>query len=236
MGNPYLSQSAYSILSDLFALPDEDGTSIVGEQISDVLKVVLSSLPSKSNATLAPAWVNVLGNAMLAYNLTNADACAVELGKVWKSVWNFLESTDAPTRKASAQSLDLLSRCLTPTLISSALQDADSRSTLGKIVAQVTKALDSLAYARAIPELLSVVSSLISNLRHRHASRSSPTAAESLLLPLIKKVGELRTQKGFEHKEGADATLATAMRVLGPQVMLQVLPLNLEPADRYVFE
>ncbi|RDB25177.1 Ribosomal RNA-processing protein 12 [Hypsizygus marmoreus] len=231
LGNPYLSRSTYSVLSDLFSLPPEDGTQ-VGEHLSDVLNVVLSSPPSKSDTTLSPAWVNVLGNAFSVYQAPNAEAYAAELGKVWKTIWGFLESSDAPTRKAAAQSLGVLCRCFTPALISSALQDRGSKSTLGKIIAQATEALNSLSYARAMPELLSILSSLITSLRYSPGPPATPTAAESLLLPLIKHVGDLRIQKGFEYKEDADATLATAMSVLGPEVLLRVLPLNLEPSDR----
>ncbi|KAF5380415.1 hypothetical protein D9615_004614 [Tricholomella constricta] len=231
LGNPYLSQTAYSILSDLFALPSEDGTHI-GDQLSDVLSVVLSSPPSKSDTILSPAWVLVLGHAFSVYRATDNGAHSNQLGKVWKTIWSFLESSDAPTRKAAAQSLDVLCCSFSPALISSALQDGASKDTLRKIITQTTQALDSLAYARAMPELLSVLSSMIVNLRYRPKPRSSPTAAESLLLPLIVHVGTLRIQKGFEYKEAADATLATAMRILGPEVLLRVLPLNLEPSDR----
>ncbi|KAG5648632.1 hypothetical protein DXG03_003243 [Asterophora parasitica] len=231
LGNPYLSQSAYSILSDLFALPSEDGTS-VGDQLSGVLGVVLSSPPSKNDTILSPAWVLVLGNAFSVYRAAETDAHANELGKVWKTVWSFLESNDAPTRKAAAQSLDVLCKSFTPALLSSALNNGASKSILRRIITQATQALDSLTYARAIPELLSVVSSLITNLRYRPGPKPAPTAAESLLLPLIEHIGALRVQKGFEHKEAADATLAAAMRILGPEVLLRVLPLNLEPPDR----
>ncbi|KAJ6625900.1 armadillo-type protein [Mycena sp. CBHHK59/15] len=230
LGNPYLSQASYSILSDLFALPIEDESVDVNDQISDVLKAVLTSPPSKSDATLSPAWVQVLGNAMVSYHATDSNAAAAELGRVWKTVWPFLESSDSATKKAAAQSLDLLTRCITPAMVKSAISESDARSTLGKIITETTKALDSLAYAVAIPQILSVISSLITNLRHKvDATR---TAAEALLLPLIKHVGDLRIQKGFEFKEDADATVAAAMRVFGPHVLLAALPLNLEPADR----
>ncbi|KAG6866736.1 hypothetical protein C0991_011395 [Blastosporella zonata] len=231
LGHPYLSQSAYSVLSELFVLPSDDGTH-VGDQLSDVLSVVLASPPSKSDTILSPAWVQVLGNAFSVYRATDSNDHANELGKVWKTVWGFLESNDTPTRKAAAQSLDMLCRSFTPSFISSALQDRTSSSTLRKMIVQTSKALDSLAYARAMPELFSVISSMIAHLRYRPDSRASSTAAESLLLPIIEYVGKLRVQKGFEYKEAADSTLATAMRILGPQVLLQVLPLNLEPSDR----
>ncbi|TFK44425.1 armadillo-type protein [Crucibulum laeve] len=232
LGNPYLSQSAYTILSELFALPAEDASNSVAEQLSDVLKVVLSSLPSKTDVTLAPAWVQVLGDAMLAYSVVNPDACSTELAKVWKAVWNFLDANDAGVRKATARSLDVISRCFSLALVANATADSEGTSTIRKIIAQVSNALDSLAYARSIPELLSIISSLITSLRFRNGSRTSPTATETLLLPLIQHVGELRTSKGFEYKEAVDVTLAAAMRVVGPEVLLKILPLNLEPESR----
>jgi ribosomal RNA-processing protein 12 len=237
LGNPYLSQSAYSILSDLFSAPAEDEASNVTDEIPAVLKAVLSSPPSKADATLSPSWVSVLGNAMLAYSVFDPNACAAELGRVWKTVWTFLESDHAATRKASAESLDLLSQCFTPDMIQFAIQETNSanaepKSVLGSILSQADKAFGSISFARSIPELLSVISSLIKNLRYNEGDQAVMSADEILLLPLIRKIGDLRTDKKFEHKEAADATLATAMRVFGPEVLLKALPLNLEPADR----
>jgi ribosomal RNA-processing protein 12 len=237
LGNPYLSQSVYSILSDLFSASAENEASNITDEIPAVLKAVLFSPPSKADATLSPAWVSVLGNAMLAYSVVDPNACAAELGQVWKTVWSFLESNHAATRKASAESLDLLSQCFTTSLIQAAIQEtktnkADPKSVLGSILSQTDKALGSLAFSRSIPELLSIISSLIKNLRYTEDNREAISAAETLLLPLIRRIGDLRTEKKFEHKEAADATLATAMRILGPAVLLKILPLNLELADR----
>lgn len=174
---------------------------------------------------------------MVAYNHDKPEECATELGKVWKAVWSLLDSSDAVIRKAATEALATLGQCFTTSLIKSAVKEKESddpKSTLGKIIIQTTKALDSLAYARAIPDVLAVVSSLIMNLRSRNGSRKNTTAAEQLLMPLVMKVADLRIQKTFEHKETADATLGTAMRILGPAVLLRALPLNLEVVDRYV--
>ena len=171
---------------------------------------------------------------MIAYHSADAEACAAELERVWKTCWPFLESTHPATRKAASESLDLLSQCFTPLLIIPAIQQDKTTSVVGNIIDQTTKALDSIAFARSIPELLSVISSLIANLRHREDDRKANKAnvpTETLFL-LLQKVADLRTQKGFEHKEAVDSTLATAMRVLGPEVLLNILPLNLEPSDR----
>lgn len=169
---------------------------------------------------------------MRAYKAVDPDACGKELTKVWKAVWNFLDSNDAATRKAAAHSLSAMIHCFSPSLVATAVADPQGLSAIPKTISQVTKALENVAYARSMPELLAIISALIVGLKSRK-SRRSPTAAEALLLPLITQVGDLRTRKGFEFKEAADATLSAAMQVLGPEVLLRVLPLNLEPEQRY---
>ncbi|KAJ7578515.1 armadillo-type protein [Mycena floridula] len=225
LGNSYLSQSAYSILSDLFSLSDSAFNE--DDQIPTILHSILASPPSKFDATLSPPWVMVLGNAMLAYHAADPAACVVELARVWKTVWGFLESNDSATRKAVVHSVSLLSQCITPSMIS----EAGEKTTLGKILSQTSKSFDSLAFAKAVPDILAVVSALVTSVAE--IGRRSP-AAQALLLPLIKQVGALRSQKAFEFKEAADVTLGAAMGALGPHVLLHpdVLPLNLEPADR----
>lgn len=95
------------------------------------------------------------------------------------------------------------------------------------------KAFESLAFARSMSELLLAISALISNLRYREIP-TGPTAAEALLLPLVQRIGNMRTEKNFEHKGAADQVLSQAMGTMGPAVLLNALPLNLEPADRFV--
>ncbi|KXN91076.1 Ribosomal RNA-processing protein 12 [Leucoagaricus sp. SymC.cos] len=231
LGNPYLSHSSYSILSDLFTLPSDDEESKIGEQLPEVLRIILSSPPTKADITISPAWIQVLGDAMEAYKNIDTEACGRELNKIWKAVWNFLDSNDAVARKSVAHSLGTLIHCFPPTLIETAVADPHGSSTIPRIISQITKALDNIAYARSMPELLAIITSLVSGLKSRK-SRKSPTAAEVLLLPLIAQVGDLRTRKAFEYKEAADSTLSTTMQILGPEVLLRVLPLNLEPEQR----
>lgn len=196
-----------------------------------MLRVVLSSPPVKTDTTISPAWVKVLGDTTRAYNSVDAEACGKDLDRVWKAIWSFLESNDSATRKAAAHSLETLVHCFPPSLVATAVADPEGSSTISKIISQVSKALENVAYARSVPELLGVVSALVTALKSRK-SRKQPTPAEGLLLPLIVQVGNLRMRKGFEYKEAVDSTLSTAMRVLGPEVLLRVLPLNLEPERR----
>lgn len=172
---------------------------------------------------------------MLAYRSADPEASSQEFIKVWKTVWSFFETSHAQTRKAVAQALESLAQCITFPMARTAVVEApDGKSPVRAAIAQTTKALDSLAYASAIPELLHVVCSLILGLNMRLENGQSTLAAETLLLPLVQKIADLRTQKNFEHKETADNAISTAMRVMGPAVVLEAMPLNLEPQDRFV--
>lgn len=185
---------------------------------------------------MAPAWLGLLGNTLLTYKDANPHASTSELGKVWKAVWVFSESSNATIRKASCHSLALLVQCFTPEFIKPAIREhgqSEPTTALGKIVSQAEKALESLAFARFMSELLYTISVLVSGLRYREEP-AGPTAAEILLLPLVQRIGNIRTEKNFEYKEAADGVLSQAMATMGPAVLLNALPLNLEPVDRFV--
>lgn len=236
LGNPYLSQASYSILSDLLTSSVNSGTRSGTEQIPAVLAAILASPPLKSDVTVAPSWLRVLGDTMLAYHSADAEGCAAEFLTVWKAIWAFFDSTHAQTRKAVADAIASLAQCTTLTMVQAAAREPENgKSALRSVLAQTSKALDSLAYAQAVPELLSIISSLIRNLDMRVKVGELTTAAETFLMPLVQQVAELRVQKNFEHKEAADVVVSTAMRVVGPAVLLQALPLNLEPEDRFVY-
>ncbi|EKM54256.1 uncharacterized protein PHACADRAFT_257981 [Phanerochaete carnosa HHB-10118-sp] len=232
--NSYLSQASFSILADLLSIPVDDPTNNVYSQLQDILQVVLSSSPPKTDSTLVPSWTNLLGTAIHTYHAADPDACASRIWEAWKALWSFMDAADSNIRKPATQALDLLIKCFTPTFTEAAVKersDDEANSPLGRIVSQIGKALCALTYARAMPEVMAVISSLLSGLRYR-TSGNGPTTAELLLMPIVVQVAELRVQKSFEFKEAADNTLRTAMRVLGPEVLLRRLPLNLEPDDR----
>ncbi len=168
---------------------------------------------------------------MLVYGRTNQSECSAEVGKTWKTVWVFLESSDSAIRKEASHTLGVLSRCFSLSMIQAAVSDSE-KAVVAKAISQISKALDSLTYNRAVPDLLALTSSLIENLYS--AEGSTPVLVQELCDLLIRQVGQLRTQKGFEYRESADSTLATVIRVLGPQALLSILPLNLEPKDRLV--
>ena len=142
---------------------------------------------------------------------------------MWKAVFPSLESEHAPTRKAAASSLICITECFS---------DAVDPITLDNFTSQLTTALNSVTYVRAITEVLSVISAFIIGLSYRPNDRESPTAAETHTLPLLEKLSDLRIKPGFQQKEAVDGVLRAALSVMGAHVLLRTLPLNLEPGDR----
>lgn len=107
---------------------------------------------------------------------------------------------------------------------------------LSRIISSLTEALNSHALKMAY--LLPILTALVSRLRLRitesdpteiDATGRATTAAEVLLLDLIRDVGDLRTQKGFEAAAKADEVVGMAIEVIGVEGVLKALPLNIEP-------
>ncbi|KIJ49356.1 hypothetical protein M422DRAFT_59161 [Sphaerobolus stellatus SS14] len=230
LGNPYLSQSAYGLLASLVSVDTTENP-----DMSTLISALLSAAPIKTDSAQSPAWLELLRAAF--------DAAPVKeslgIDQVFKTVFAYLEAADASTRTGVTQALGaLLSKSVTPSMVEAAVSEISQKkqkSLVSRIVLHVRTSFDALPYARAMPQMLTILASLIRALIHRPANATSdfpPTAAELLLLDVVQRVGELRIKKGFEHKESADEVLKAAMSVLGPEVIMRVLPLGLLPEDR----
>lgn len=164
-------------------------------------------------------------------------------------MFGYLESNDAVARNGVAQALAaLLANSLSNETIEKAIteyQVSKSQkkvsSPLSKTISHIRSSFDTLPYARAVPQMLTILASLIHCLSYRPALSSlpinaplPPSAAELLVLDMVKRAGELRIKKDFEYKESADEVLKSAMAVVGPEVLLKALPLGLLPEERYV--
>ena len=48
---------------------------------------------------------------------------------------------------------------------------------------------------------------------------------------VVRKVGDMRVKKGFQHREGVDAVFSASARAAGVDGLRSVLPLNLVPEE-----
>lgn len=134
----------------------------------------------------------------------------------------------------------MVKHCVTDEEITSAVSGAGGE-TLKSVIEQVEKAMTSPRYAAlSQPHVLALVKALFLRLRLRVPTSSSssssadprdPPAASTLLTKALVLLAKSREDSRFEWKKEADAVLDTVVKVLGPQVILSYLPLNLSPED-----
>jgi ribosomal RNA-processing protein 12 len=108
---------------------------------------------------------------------------------------------------------------------------------LSKMIAAITESLDK--HALRIQYLLPILAAAISRLRLRvtdgqgdatvDSTGRGMTAAQVLLLDLIKEIADLKNDTGFEHKAKVDEVVGMAIEVIGVEGILSALPLNIEP-------
>lgn len=153
-------------------------------------------------------------------------------------------ATTAPLRQSTETALDLaLQHCIPDTEIRAAAKAAATKKQPGEsepgrvllsIIDAITTAITSPRYAAlAQPHVLALCSTLFNRLRLRPstsaAGRRPQPAAVPLLGQTLAAVAKARESSGFEWKREADAVLDAAVRVVGPQTALQLLPLGLDP-------
>lgn len=244
LSSPYLTNQSYALLSALLRAPT------LTLPAGPILTTLLTYSPS--HHTLTPPWLDAIENTMVVLARTDTEACTAALPKIWSTAWVYLESSDVGCRRAAESALCAMVRyCITDAelvktceLVQSASSQGDSTKKQGKknktevdstvvgsIILSLVTSLHAVSFAKATPSLLSILAALVSRLRLRVPhSTSSTTAAEVLLPELVVYVGGLRLAKGFEFREKADEVLGMAVRVLGPEVFLNLLPLNIIPS------
>lgn len=101
-----------------------------------------------------------------------------------------------------------------------------------ELIETVEKSLTSSRYAAAaLPHVLALAKALFLRLRLRPTSSSSvrPVPAATILLSkMLVLVGKMREEDRFEWKREAEGVLDAAIKVCGPEWVLNIMPLGLD--------
>lgn len=211
--NEFLMMAAFGVFEEVFG-------SLVDEPASAKLPAVLAAIaelrPSQNDSQLLPPWLAVVARGHEVYARVDPDVALAALPALFTAIAAFLESPAYNIRTSAAQCLVSLATTVIP---DSALLDI-TRSTeaIFSAVAKTTTGLLSVRFQGAWKEVFEVLSALLDKLRWR----STP-----LLDDAVKLIGNLRSNEGFQGKKEADDVLGRAVRAMGPDTVLAILPLNL---------
>ncbi|WWC63041.1 uncharacterized protein I303_105640 [Kwoniella dejecticola CBS 10117] len=251
---PHLTIQIYSLLAHLLSPPPADAASPTPSILTNlptILDSLLSSPPAMSDT---PTYLSAITSALIKMSLQDPLSLNTYLPKAFNLIFhNILLSSNTPSSVCTSAaeaigSQGILRYCITDEAILATLSYVRNGSNvpgarkktktpfLYRLITSLTESLNT--HALKTPHLFQILVALISRLRLRvlpgqqaetDPSGRGQTAAEELLMGLIQEVGDLRHQRGFEDKDGVDQVVGMAIEVIGVPVVLERLPLNIEP-------
>jgi ribosomal RNA-processing protein 12 len=211
--NEYLTMAAFEVFETMFAgMADE----VSSAKLPHLMEILDQLQPSVSDAQLLPPWIAVVSRGYDVYSQVEPEETFEKLPAVFARISEFLSSPSHNIRLSASECLiSLLVNCVpVQVILDPSIMD---EKTLEKLAKSITNLL-SVKYQGAWQEVFQVVAAAFENLRWR----SNP-----ILLPALKAIGDLRALDSFNGKKEADDVIGKAITAMGPDSVLEVLPLNM---------
>ncbi|KAJ2725484.1 pre-rRNA processing protein [Coemansia sp. Benny D115] len=212
LNTPFITTLSFQALERVFASATE---SLDEDQFRDILISIIDLKPSTNDPMASEAWLKIMQKGYTAYATISADACFQSLPDLIDLVFPDIELGKQSTREVATQCIWAMIRECIP-------DDKLESDGVAKIVKSLTAGL-SYRYR----ESWTLIMLLIAAMFQRLGKRAHPVM-DSLLV----EISNMRMEPEFELKNEADAVLGAAVRAIGPQLFLEVLPLNLSTTQR----
>ncbi|KAL9099466.1 MAG: hypothetical protein Q9163_005044, partial [Psora crenata] len=211
--NEWLAMTAFEIFEVIFTgMADQ----VSSAKLPKLMHVIEELKPAHNDERLLPPWIAVLSRGYVVSSQIEPQETFQKLPEVFETVAGFLASSWHNIRVSASDCLvSFLVNCLPDSII------LDPSVYDGKVLEKIAKSaigLLSLKYQSAWMELFNVLSAMFTAYRWRSVD---------LLNEVVKIVGELRENESFAGKKQADHVLGRAIEAMGPEAILQILPLSL---------
>ncbi|KAF2708465.1 NUC173-domain-containing protein [Pleomassaria siparia CBS 279.74] len=209
----YLTMAAFEIFEVIFAgMTDE----VSSAKLPRLLEILSDLKPSKNDSQLLPPWIAVISRGYEVSAQIEPEDTFLKLPELFSMISGFLTSPSHNIRISASECLISFLANLIPDSVILEPSVYDEK-TLEKI-AKIAVDLLSVKYQAAWIEVFNMLCSMFETLRWR---------SDPILRPVVRIVGELRSNESFSGKKEADALLSSAIGAMGPDVVLEILPLNL---------
>jgi ribosomal RNA-processing protein 12 len=209
----FLAMSSFEVFEVMFAgMADE----VSSAKLPYLMQVLQSLQPSENDTQLLPPWLAVLSRGYDVSAQIAPQETFEKLPEIFEKVSHFMASMSYNIRVSAADCLiSFLVNCIPASaIVEPSIWD---EKTLEKI-SKLTTDLLTVKYQSAWMDAFRVLSALFETLRWR---------ASSLLANAVKLIGQLRVNGSFNGKNEADAVLSKAIHAMGPDRVLEILPLGL---------
>lgn len=211
--NEFLTMTAFEVFEIIFAgVADE----VSSAKLPRLLEAIKELQPSQSDSQLLPPWIAVLSRGYDVSAQIEPEETFQKLPDLCTTISAFLMSSSHNIRVSASECLiSLLNTCIPDTvLVEPSIMDEKVLENIGRILQDLL----SVKYQTAWMEVFNVMRAAFEVLKWR---------SHPLLNGIVKNVGDLRSNDSFGGKKEADAVLSAAIRAMGPDNVLEILPLNL---------
>jgi ribosomal RNA-processing protein 12 len=212
--NEYMTMAAFEIFEVIF-----EGMAagpISSTKLPRLLEVISELRPSQNDSQLLPPWIAVLSRGYDVSSQIEPEETFQKLPELFNMISEFLASSSHNIRISASECLiSFMANCVPDSVISD--PSIYDEKVLEKL-AEAAIDLLSVKYQAAWMETFNVLGAMFDGLRWR---------ADLILTGIVSAVGELRGNDSFTGKKEADEVIGKAIRAMGPESVLQILPLNL---------
>ncbi|KOS21934.1 Ribosomal RNA-processing protein 12 [Escovopsis weberi] len=212
-GNEYMTMAVFEIFELIFeGMSDE----VSSAKLPRLMEIISELRPAANDTQLVPPWLAILSRGYDVSAQVEPDETFQNLPDLFSMVSQFLESESENIRISAAECLaSFMANCIPQQVIIGA--SIFDEKTLENI-AKVAESLLSVKYQAAWMQTFHVLGAIFASFRWR---------ANPIMLNVTRTVGEIRENPSFRGKKEADEVLGQAIRAMGPEAVLSVLPLNL---------
>lgn len=212
-GSDHMSVAVFDIFEMIFeGLADE----VASSKLPRLVEIIRELRPAPNDTQLLPPWIAILSRAYDVSAQVTPEETFQGLVDPFNMVAAYLDSDSKNIRISASECLvSFMANCVPrQVLVDPSVYDE-------KVIQQLVKTAEGLLtvqYQAAWLETFNVLGAMFESLRWR---------AAPYLLGVTKTIGEMRGNDSFTGKQEADEVLGKAIRAMGPEAVLSVLPLNL---------
>ncbi|KAL7926483.1 NUC173 domain-containing protein [Trichoderma austrokoningii] len=212
-GNEYMTMAAFEIFELMFeGMTDE----VTSAKLPRLMEIISELRPAANDTQLVPAWLAILSRGYDVSAQVEADETFQNLPELFNMVAQFLQSDSENIRISASECLiSFMANCVPPNVI---LEPSIFDEKVLDKIAKAAESLLSVQYQAAWLQTFNVLEAIFTALRWR---------ANPIMLNVTRTIGEIRENSSFRNKKEADDVIGQAIRAMGPEAVLSVLPLNI---------
>ncbi|SPO05660.1 probable ribosomal RNA-processing protein 12 [Cephalotrichum gorgonifer] len=212
-GTEQMTKMIFDVFEIVFeGMADEVSSS----RLPRMMEVIVQLQPSPSDTQLVPPWLAIVSRGYDVSAQVEPEETFQKLPEVFEMVSKFMESPAENIRISASECLiSFMVNCVPNQVL---LEPSIYDQKILEKVARLAEGLLSVQYQAAWLETFNVLGAMFEALRW---------AANPVMLNITKLIGEIRGNSSFRSKKEADEVLGQAVRAMGPEAVLSVLPLNL---------